>query len=101
MNESQETDGTLVITGSDAAKFLQFQAERLYQMALLVQVPVHIPRVGIVTLGRNTEIGVMIGNELSQFPFSVGFISQNGHSRAQIHRFQHLLRNLHIMHVSG
>ena len=53
MNESQETVGTLIIAGSDAAKFLQFQEEHFHQMAFLVQVPIHIPRVGIVTLGWN------------------------------------------------
>ena len=64
MNESKETHSKLVITGSDPAKFLQFQEKCLNQMAFLVQTPIHIPRVRIVGLRRDAEISAMIGNIL-------------------------------------
>ena len=101
MNESKETHSKLVITGSDPAKFLQFQEERLYQVSLLVQAPIHIPRVRIVGLRRDAEISAMIGNILPQFPFSIGLVGQNSHSRPQANGFQHFLRDLHVMYVPG
>lgn len=101
MNESKETHSKLVITGSDPAKFLQFQEERLYQVSLLVQAPIHIPRVRIVGLRGDAEISAMIGNILPQFPFSVGLVGQNSHSRPQANGFQHFLSDLHVMYVPG
>ena len=101
MNESQETVGTLVIAGRDTAKFLQFQEESLHQMPFFVKPPVYKPRIRIVTLGRDTKVSAVIGDVLPQLPLSVGLVSQNSHPWPQIHRFQHILRDLHIMYISS
>ena len=47
-------------------------------MAFLVLEPVTEPRINSVRLGWNTEIGVMIGNILSEFVGTICLISQDG-----------------------
>jgi len=49
-------------------------------MAFLVEPPIDIPRIGIAFPWRNTEIRVVVGDELTELPLAVGFVSENGRS---------------------
>ena len=100
VNKSEETVSALVVAGCNTAKLLQLQEERFHQVALLVKAPIHVPRIGFIAFGRNAQISAMVGDLLPQFPF-VGFVCQDGHSGAQFDRFRHVLRRLHVMHISG
>ena len=74
MDKGQKTVSQLIIAGSDTAKLLQLQEKRLHQMTFLVELPIHIPGIGFIVLGRDTEISTMVGYVLPQFPFPVGFV---------------------------
>ena len=88
MDKCQKTVSHLIIAGSDAAKLLQLQEKRLRQMTFLVELPIHIPGIGFIALGRDTEISAMIGNVLSQFPLAISFVGQYSHSWPQLDCFQ-------------
>ena len=75
MDKSQEAVSAFVIAGSNATKFLQeLQEKYLHQMTFLVEPPIHAPGIRFIALGRDAEISADIGDELPQFPFSVGFV---------------------------
>ena len=88
MDKSEETVSEFIITGSDAAKLFQLQKESFYQMPFLIKPPIHIPGIGFIALGRDTEISAMIGNVLSQFPLAISFVGQYSHSWPQLDCFQ-------------
>ena len=47
-------------------------------MSLLVQPPIDIPRIGIIFPRRDTEIRIVVGDELTKLPLAVGPVSENG-----------------------
>ena len=47
-------------------------------MALLVEPPVDVPRVGIIFPWRDTEIRVVVGDKLTELPLAIGSVSENG-----------------------
>ncbi len=101
MDKSQKAASPFIVASSNTAKLFQFQKECFHQMSFLIEPPIHIPRIRIIALGWNAEISAMISDILSQRPLSVSFVSQYSHSRTKLDCFQHLLSNLHVMHVSG
>ena len=99
MDKCQKTVSHLIIAGSDVSEILQLQEEGLYQVTILVEAPIHIPGIGFIALGRDTEISTMVGYVLPQFPLAISFVGQYGHSRPQLDCFQQLLRDLYVMYV--
>ena len=49
-------------------------------MAFLVQPPIHVPGVGIIRCRQDTEIRVMVGDELAKFPLAIGSVGEDGRS---------------------
>ena len=49
-------------------------------MAFLVEPPIDIPRIRIIFPRRDTEIRVMVGDELTKLPLAVGPVSEDGRS---------------------
>lgn len=49
-------------------------------MAFLVEPTIDIPRIRIIFPRRDTEIRVMVGDELTKLPLAVGPVSENGRS---------------------
>ena len=47
-------------------------------MTFLVEPPIDEPRIGIIFPRRDTEIRVVIGDELTELPLAVGPVSENG-----------------------
>jgi len=47
-------------------------------VALLVEPPVDVPRVGIIFPWRDTEIRVVVGDKLTELPLAIGSVSENG-----------------------
>ena len=88
MDKSEETVSEFIITGSDAAKLFQLQKESFYQMPFLIKPPIHIPGIGFIVLGRDTEISTMVGYVLPQFPLAISFVGQYSHSWPQLDCFQ-------------
>ena len=49
-------------------------------MAFLVEPPIDEPRVGVVRLGRDAKIRVVVGDKLAELPLAVGPVSEDGRS---------------------
>ena len=47
-------------------------------MAFLVEPPIDVPRIGIIFPRRDTEIRVVVGDKLTEFPLSICPVSENG-----------------------
>ena len=80
MDESQEARSELIEAGGNPPELLKLEEEGFHKMAFLVEPPIDIPRIGIVFPRRNTEIRVVVGDELTELPLAVGFVSENGRS---------------------
>ena len=80
MDEGKEAGSELVIANGDSAELLEFEEELFHKMAFLVKPPIDIPRIGIINPRRDTEIRVVVGDELTELPLTIGSVSENGRS---------------------
>ena len=78
MDESKEAGGELIEACGDPSELLELEEEGFHKMAFLVKPPIDVPRIGIIFPWRDTEIRVVVGDELTEFPLSVGPVSENG-----------------------
>ena len=78
MDESEETGSELIEAGGKPSELLELEEEGFHKVTFLVKPPIDIPRIGIVFPWRDTEIRVVIGDELAELPFAVGPVSENG-----------------------
>ena len=72
--------GALAKAHGDTAELFELEEEGFHKMAFLVQPPIHVPGVGIIRRWRDTEIRVMVGDELSKLLLATGSVSENGRS---------------------
>ena len=80
MDESEEAGSELIETGSDPSELLELEEKGFHKMALLIKPPIDIPRIGIIYPRRDTEIRVVVGDELTELPLAIGSVSENGRS---------------------
>ena len=78
MDESEEAGSELIETGGDPSELLELEEKGFHKMVLLVKPPIDIPRIGIIYPRRDTEIRVVVGDELTKLPLAVGPVSENG-----------------------
>ena len=78
MDESEEAGSELIETGGDPSELLELEEEGFHKMALLVKPPIDIPRIGIIFPRGDTEIRIVVGDELTELPLAVGPVSKNG-----------------------
>ena len=69
-------------------------------MSLFAQPPVTVSWIGFIKSKRDTEIRVMIGDELSECPLPIGFIGQN-RGAAKDYMLQQLLCDSDVIDISG
>ena len=77
MDESQEAGSELLIADGNPAELLEFEEESFHKMAFFVKVPIDIPRVGVIRLGRDAEVRVMISDKLAELPFAIGLVRKD------------------------
>ena len=77
MDESEEAGSELIIAGSDPSELLELEEEGFHEMAFLVEPPIDVPWVGVIRLGRNTEIRIMVGDKLAKLPLAVGLVRED------------------------
>ena len=77
MDEGEEAGSELIIAHSNSAELLELEEEGFHKMAFLVEPPIDEPRVGVVRLGRDTEIRVMVGDKLAKLPLAVGLVRED------------------------
>ena len=78
MNESEEAGRELIEAGGNYSELFELEEKGFHKMALLVKPPVDVPRIGIILPRRDTEIRVVVGDELAELPLAVGPVSENG-----------------------
>ena len=78
MDESQEAGSEFIEACGDPSELLELEEEGFHKMAFLVEPPIDIPRIRIIFPRRDTEIRVVVGNELTEFPLAIGPVSENG-----------------------
>ena len=77
MDEGKEATSEFVVADCDSAELFEFEEECFHKMAFLVEPPINEPRVGIVRLGRDAEIRVVVGDKLAKLPLAVGPVSED------------------------
>ena len=80
MDEGQETGSEFIEAGGDPTELLELEEEGFHEMTLLVKPPIDVPRIGIIFPGRDTEIRVVVGDELTELPLAIGPVGENGRS---------------------
>ena len=78
MDESEEAGSELIEAGGNPSELLKLEEEGFHKMAFLVKPPIDVPRIGIIFPGRDTEIRVVVGDELTELPLAIGSVSENG-----------------------
>lgn len=77
MDKGKEASSELVVADGDSAELLELEEEGFHKMAFLVEPPIDEPRIGVVRLGRDAEIRVVVGDKLAKLPFAVSPVSED------------------------
>ena len=80
MDEGEEAGSEFIEAGGDPSELLELEEKGFHKVALLVEPPVDEPRVGIIFPWRDTEIRIVVGDELTELPLAIGSVSENGRS---------------------
>ena len=78
MDEGEEAGSEFIEASGGSSELLELEEEGFHKMAFLVEPPIDEPRIGIIFPRRDTEIRVVIGDELTELPLAVGPVSENG-----------------------
>ena len=78
MDEGKEAGSELIEACGNPSELLELQEELFHKMTLLVKPPIDIPRIGIIFPRRDTEIRIVVGDELTELPLAIGSVSENG-----------------------
>ena len=78
MDEGKEARSEFIKTSGNPSELLELEEKGFHKVALLVEPPVDEPRVGIIFPWRDTEIRIVVGDELTKLPLAVGSVSENG-----------------------
>ena len=100
MDESKEAGSEFIEAGGDPTELLEFEEEGFHEMTLLVKPPIDVPRIGIIFPRRDTEIRVVVGDELTELPLSVGSVSENGRS-LEVNLGDQFLGNSYVSGIAG
>ena len=77
VDEGQEARSEFFIADGDSAELLEFEEEGFHKMAFLVKVPIDIPGVGVIRLGRDAEVRIMVSDKLAELPLAIGLVRKD------------------------
>ena len=77
-DEGKEARSEFIKTSGNPSELLELEEKGFHKVALLVEPPVDEPRVGIIFPWRDTEIRIVVGDELTELPLAIGSVSENG-----------------------
>ena len=77
MDKGKEAGSEFIIAHGNSAKLLELEEEGFHKMAFLVEPPIDEPRVGVIRLGRDAEIRVVVGDKLAKLPLAIGPVSED------------------------
>ena len=92
MNKSEEPGSELIETSSNASELFQFVEKAFNEVSLFVLKPIAKPGVGLIGLGRNAEVSIMICNILAQIILSVSLVRHDNRT-IQIDVLKDILSN--------
>ena len=78
MDEGEEAGSEFIEASGNSSELLELEEEGFHKVTLLVKPPVDEPRIGIIFPRRDTEIRIVVGDELTKLPLAVGSVSENG-----------------------
>ena len=78
MDEGKEARSEFIKTSGNPSELLELEEKGFHKVALLVEPPVDEPRVGIIFPWRDTEIRIVVGDELTELPLAISSVSENG-----------------------
>ena len=100
MDEGEEAGSELIIPHGNPAELLELEEEGFHKMAFLVEPPIDEPRVGVVRLGRDTEIRVVVGDKLTKLQLAIGPVSKDG-GAFQVNPAEQFFCNSDIVDIAG
>ena len=80
MDEGTEAGSEFIEASGNSSELLELEEEGFHKVTLLVKPPIDVPRIGVAFPRRDTEIRVVVGDELTKLPLAVGPVSENGRS---------------------
>ena len=80
MDEGEEAGSEFIEASSNPSELLELEEEGFHKVTLLVKPPIDIPRIDIIYPRRDTEIRVVVGDELTELPLAIGPVGENGRS---------------------
>ena len=78
MDEGEEAGSEFIEASSNSSELLELEEEGFHKVTLLVKPPIDVPRIGIIFPRRDTEIRVVVGDELTELPLAIVSVSENG-----------------------
>ena len=78
MDEGKEAGSEFIEASGNSSELLELEEEGFHKVTLLVEPPIDVPRIGVAFPRRDTEIRVVVGNELTKLPLAVDSVSENG-----------------------
>lgn len=92
MNKSEEPGSELIKTSGNTSELFQFVEKAFNEVTLFVLNPIAEPGVGLIGLGRNAEVSIMICNVLAQIILSVSLV-RHDNSTIQVDMLKDILSN--------
>ena len=77
IDKGEETGSELIVMHSNSSELLELEEEGFHKMAFLVEPPIDDPRVGIIRLGRDAEIRIVVGDKLTKLPLAIISVSED------------------------
>lgn len=100
MNKGEETGCELIITYSNSTELFELEEECFDKMAFLVEPPINKPRIGVIRLGRDAEISIVVGDKFAKDPLAVGPVSENG-GAFQVNSAKQFFSDSNVTGVAG
>lgn len=92
MNKSEEPGSELKKTSGNTSELFQLVEKAFNEVPLFVLKPIAKPGVGLIGLGRNAEVSIVICNILAQIILSVSLVCHDN-SAIQIYVLKDILSN--------
>ena len=100
MDEGKKASSELVVAGGDSAELLELEEEGFHKMAFFVEPPIDEPRVGVIRLGRDAEIRIVVGDKLAKLPLAVSPVSKDGRT-FEVNLGDQFLGNSDVSGIAG
>ena len=92
MNKSEEPGSEFIKTSGNTSELFQIVKKAFNEVSLFVLKPIAKPGIGLIGLGRNAEVSIMICNILAEIILSVSLV-RHDNSAIQMDVLKDILSN--------